>query len=86
MDVLRSRHLVICPSSSADYRELNPLIGWSLLVVNLAGKGGARNIHPCDSQVEGAAVRLRWNEFLLDSLVQTPVFARPLVIPIGMRP
>ena len=65
MDVLCSHHLVICPSSSTDRRKPNPLINQSLLVLNLSGKVGARNMHPCDSQVEGAAVRPRLNEFQL---------------------
>jgi hypothetical protein len=86
MDILCSHHLVICPGGSTDYRELIHMIGWSLLVLNLVGKGGTGNMHPCDPQVEGAAVRPGWNKSLLDSLVKTPAFARTPVIPIGMRP
>lgn len=62
MDVLRSHHLVINPSGSTDYRELNLITEWPLVVLNLPGKGGTRNMHPCDSQVEGAAVSPPWLE------------------------
>jgi hypothetical protein len=87
MDILCSHHLVSCPSSSADYRKPNPSIRQSHLVLSSAGTGGARNIHPRDSQDEGAEVSPRRHGLLLSSFNSSYVaFARPLVIQIGTRP